>query len=185
MEFVGSGGMLKTLESSVDGRWMGLQWRIQDLPQERANSQSGCANLLICIFCWKLHENEIIWTPKKARVPGAPLDPPMDWYWYFSLWFYEAHRGSANNSSGSRISQRERQLLNGERQPIILQIFFQKLHETEKIWTGARIPSSPLGSATEQWSLIRKTKSKNFDRWSLRSLTILRNHNLQFFRTRF
>ena len=50
MEFVVSGGMFKTLESSVDGRWVGLQWRIQDFPQERANSQSGCANLLFCIF---------------------------------------------------------------------------------------------------------------------------------------
>ena len=39
-----------------------------------ANSQSGCANLF---FCRKLHENERIWTPRGARVPSAPLDPPM------------------------------------------------------------------------------------------------------------
>ena len=28
-------------------------------------------------FCRKLHENERIWTPRVARVPGAPLDQPM------------------------------------------------------------------------------------------------------------
>ena len=42
----------------------------------------GGANSQKCyyfsIFCRKLHENERIWTPGGARVPGAPpLDPPM------------------------------------------------------------------------------------------------------------
>ena len=40
-------------------------------------SPGGCANSQNCyyfsIFCWKLHENERIWTPRGARVPGAPL----------------------------------------------------------------------------------------------------------------
>ena len=33
------------------------------------------------IFCRKLHENERIWTPRGARVSGAPLDPPMEVPW--------------------------------------------------------------------------------------------------------
>ena len=43
-------------------------------------SPEGCANSQNCYyfsnFCRKLHENERIWT-QGARVPGAPLDPPM------------------------------------------------------------------------------------------------------------
>ena len=35
--------------------------------------------VLIYYFCRKLHENERIWTPEGARVPGVPpLDPPME-----------------------------------------------------------------------------------------------------------
>ena len=37
----------------------------------------GCANSKNCYyfsnFCQKLHENERIWIPRGARVPGAPL----------------------------------------------------------------------------------------------------------------
>ena len=40
-------------------------------------SPGGGANSQKCyyfsIFCQKLHENERIWTPGGARVPGAPL----------------------------------------------------------------------------------------------------------------
>ena len=38
--------------------------------------------VLIYYFCRKLHENERIWTRgsrRGARVPGAPLDPPMNY----------------------------------------------------------------------------------------------------------
>ena len=46
------------------------QWRIQDFPR-------GGRQLQNCYyfshFCRKLHENERIWTPRGARVPGAPL----------------------------------------------------------------------------------------------------------------
>ena len=42
-----------------------------------ANCQNGCTSLLFCNFCRKLHENERIWTPGGARVPGAPVDPPL------------------------------------------------------------------------------------------------------------
>ena len=47
-------------------------------------SPGGCANSQNCyyfsIFCWKLHENERIWTPGGggARPWRPPLDPPMD-----------------------------------------------------------------------------------------------------------
>ena len=42
----------------------------------------GCANSQNCYyfsnFCWKLHENERIWTPGGGRASLAPpLDPPM------------------------------------------------------------------------------------------------------------
>ena len=40
-------------------------WRIQDFP-------GG-----VKFFCRKLHENERIWTPRGACVPGAPFDLPM------------------------------------------------------------------------------------------------------------
>ena len=48
------------------------QWRIQDFARggEGANSQN-C--YYFSHFCRKLHENERIWTPRGARVPGAPL----------------------------------------------------------------------------------------------------------------
>ena len=45
-----------------------LSWRIQDFPERGANSQSGCANLLL-----KLHENERIWT----LLGGASLALPF------------------------------------------------------------------------------------------------------------
>ena len=55
---------------------MGKQWRIQDFPQ-------GCADSQKCYYfsniCWKLHENERIWTPRGARVPGSP--PPWICQW--------------------------------------------------------------------------------------------------------
>ena len=39
-------------------------------------SRGGCANshiwIILQIFCRELHENERIWTPSGARVPGAP-----------------------------------------------------------------------------------------------------------------
>ena len=39
------------------------------------NSQSG---IIFSTFCRKPHENERIWIPRAARVPGAPhLDSPM------------------------------------------------------------------------------------------------------------
>ena len=39
-------------------------------PGGGANSQKP---IILSIFCQKLHENERIWTPRGARVPGAPL----------------------------------------------------------------------------------------------------------------
>ena len=36
-------------------------------------------------FCRKLHENERIWTPGGARVPGAPLGS-ANAIWYFKMW---------------------------------------------------------------------------------------------------
>ena len=52
------------------------QWRIQDFPDGEggANFQGGGKNLLFNKFSLKLHENERIWTERRARVPGAP--PP-------------------------------------------------------------------------------------------------------------
>ena len=42
-----------------------------------ANSPSGCANLFfLAENCMKMKE---FWPPGGARVPGAPLDPPL-WY---------------------------------------------------------------------------------------------------------
>ena len=50
--------------------------------------RGGCTNSQIGIifqfFCRKLHENERIWTPRGARVPDAPLDPPMPVYTVFT-----------------------------------------------------------------------------------------------------
>ena len=51
------------------------QWRIQDFPQGGAPTQRNV--IIIQIFCWKLHENERIWTPGGARPWRPPLDPPM------------------------------------------------------------------------------------------------------------
>ena len=50
-----------------------LQWWIQDFPEGRANSQSGCANHFFAKNCLKM---------KKFGFPGGvhpwhPLDPPM------------------------------------------------------------------------------------------------------------
>ena len=48
-----------------------LQWQIQDFPQGGAPTPKSA---IIFQFCSrKLHEKERIWTPKGARVPGAPL----------------------------------------------------------------------------------------------------------------
>ena len=42
--------------------------------REQHKIMRGCANLSFCkIFCWKLHENERIWT-EGAHVSGTPLD---------------------------------------------------------------------------------------------------------------
>ena len=50
----------------------------QDFPGGCANSQNGCANLLFCNFfaenCMKMKE----FGPGVGRVPGAPLDPPLN-----------------------------------------------------------------------------------------------------------
>ena len=55
-----------------------LQWRIQDFPQGGAPTPK--VGVLAYFFGQKLHENERIWTPGGgARVPGAPLDPPLHW----------------------------------------------------------------------------------------------------------
>ena len=48
-------------------------------------SPGGCANSQNCYyfsnFCQKLHENERIWTPRGARVPGAPLRSANAFYY--------------------------------------------------------------------------------------------------------
>ena len=46
------------------------QWRIQDFPQGGAPTPKIA--IIFSKFCWKLHENERIWTPRGGRVPGAP-----------------------------------------------------------------------------------------------------------------
>ena len=54
----------------------GLQSRIQDFPQGGAPTPKSA--IIFQFFPPKLHENERIWIPRGvARVPGAPLDPPM------------------------------------------------------------------------------------------------------------
>ena len=44
-----------------------VRWWIQDFLEGGANSRSGCANLLFCIY----------FTENWALVPGAPLNPQM------------------------------------------------------------------------------------------------------------
>ena len=48
-----------------------LQWRIQDFPQGGAPTPKSA--IIFQFFSQKLRENERIWTPRGARVPGAPL----------------------------------------------------------------------------------------------------------------
>ena len=47
------------------------QWRIQDFPEGGAPTPKNA--IIFQFFYRKLHENERIWTPGGARVPGAPL----------------------------------------------------------------------------------------------------------------
>ena len=46
--------------------WKGDQWGIQDIPERHINSQSGCANLLFCVF---LAENTM-----KMKEFGPPME---------------------------------------------------------------------------------------------------------------
>ena len=48
----------------------GYQWRIQDFSQGGAPTPKSV--IIFQFFGRKLHENERIWTPRGARVPGAP-----------------------------------------------------------------------------------------------------------------
>ena len=50
------------------------QWRIQGFPW---GAQTPKVGVLTYFFGRKLHENERIQTPRGARVPGTPLDPPL------------------------------------------------------------------------------------------------------------
>ena len=36
------------------------------------SSEGVCQPIICQIFCRKLHENETIWTERRARIPGAP-----------------------------------------------------------------------------------------------------------------
>ena len=53
------------------------QWRIQDFPKGGVPTPQSAS--IFQIFCWKLHENERIWTPGGTHPwhPPTPLDPPM------------------------------------------------------------------------------------------------------------
>ena len=54
------------------------QWRIQDFPKEGAPTpRRGGANIRFCQIFPKTAWIERIWTPRGARVPCAPLDPPL------------------------------------------------------------------------------------------------------------
>ena len=61
--------LIQVPQSGPQAIHLNLQWRIQDFPRGGANSQK-C--YYFSIFCQKLHENERIWTPRGARIPGAP-----------------------------------------------------------------------------------------------------------------
>ena len=103
-----------------------FQWRIQDFPQ------GGCANSQNCSyfsnFCWKLHENERIWTPGGRASLAPPLDPPMDlnlFIWMLKLCWEKvkvAPRPLAQfpkPSPGGRFkcdSERQRQKIDSARQ---------------------------------------------------------------------
>ena len=47
-----------------------VQWQIQDFPWGMPTPEVG---VLTYFFGQKLHENERIWTPRGAHIPGAPL----------------------------------------------------------------------------------------------------------------
>ena len=53
-----------------------LQWRIQDFPRG-GGAPTPQVGVRTYFIGRKLHENERILTPRGARVPGAPLDPPL------------------------------------------------------------------------------------------------------------
>ena len=53
------------------GRQRGpMQWRIQDFPRGGGANSQKC--YYFSIFCWKLHENERIWTPRGGARPWRP-----------------------------------------------------------------------------------------------------------------
>ena len=57
---------------------VGLQWRIQDFPEEGAPTPGGAPTYDFAIFSQKLHEIERIWAPRRGRTSLAPpLDPPL------------------------------------------------------------------------------------------------------------
>ena len=78
------------------------QLRIQDFPEGGANSQSGCTNLLFCIFfCRKLHENERIWTPSQA-CPWRPLGSPNAYCSNWKLFTVTQRRKYCNGYKNAR-----------------------------------------------------------------------------------
>ena len=52
------------------------EWRMQDF-RGGGGAPTPKVGMLTYYFCRKLHENERTWT-WRTRVPGTPLDPPMD-----------------------------------------------------------------------------------------------------------
>ena len=58
-----------------------LQMKLQEAVADPGFFWGVCTNSKKCYyfayFLPKLHENERIWIPRGACVPGAPLDPPM------------------------------------------------------------------------------------------------------------
>ena len=53
------------------------QWRIQDFPEEGAQTPQGAPTYDFAKFSQKLHEIERIWTGGGGSRPLHPLDPPL------------------------------------------------------------------------------------------------------------
>ena len=61
--------------------FIGIQWRIQDFPEEGAPTPrgGGAPTYDFAKFSQKLHEIERIWAPEGGRAsPAPPLDPPLE-----------------------------------------------------------------------------------------------------------
>ena len=149
-----------------------------------ANSQSGCANLLFCIF---FAENGLKMKEFGSRRGRVSLAPPWIRQWIdidISVFDFMKHIGVRQTTvAAPRYPRGSANSWMGSANLLFCKFFSKNCMKLKKFEPGRASLAAHLDPLlnNDHWSERRN----RWNRWSLRSFTILRNHNLQFFRTRF